>query len=158
MIVVVTRLSPRGARGLQRSLALSGTVVGQLGDLPGFGGGRLLVDRRADLWTLTTWHDRAALAAFREVHAPVMAQAADLARASSTTAWQTQAGLPSWSDVRERWTDGRGPARGPGLGRVLAPARAARRQRDVSSWLSSTALSSHSTKTSSVSRSSSMLM
>ena len=39
MLVVATRLSPRGLSGLRAGLRLSGTVVAQLGGLPGFLGG-----------------------------------------------------------------------------------------------------------------------
>jgi hypothetical protein len=123
VLVVVTRLSPRGLSGLRAAVALSGTVVEQLADLPGFRGGRLLVDRRRDLWTLTTWSDRASLAAFGALHAPVAARIDDLASASTTSGWQQAADdVPGWAQVRARWTDGRGPARG--LSRVLAPGRA----------------------------------
>jgi hypothetical protein len=124
VLVVVTRLSPRGLRGLRASLALSETVVAQLADLPGFGGGRLLVDHRRDLWTLTTWSDRGALAAFAAVHAPVVGRIDEVARASTTAAWQSGAtAVPTWADVRLRWTDGPGPGRG--LRRSLQPGRAA---------------------------------
>ena len=118
MLVVVTRLSPRGARGLRAAMSLSETVVSQLADLPGFRGGRLLVDHRFDLWTLTTWSDRSALAAFRVLHEPVMARIDEVARASATTAWQTE-DVPGWADVRARWPHGRGPGRG--LSRPLRP-------------------------------------
>jgi len=121
MLVVVTRLSPRGVRGLRAALSLSETVVGQLTDLPGFAGGRLLVDHRFDLWTLTAWSDRPALMAFRVLHEPVMARIDEVARASATTAWQA-ASVPSWGDVRARWPHGRGPGRGPS--RPLRPGRA----------------------------------
>ena len=123
MLVVVTRLSPRGLSGLRAALALSGPVVEQLAGLPGFRGGRLLVDRRRDLWTLTTWSDRASLATFGALHAPVAARIDDVAVASATSAWQQEADdVPGWSVVRERWNDGRGPARG--LSRPLPPGRA----------------------------------
>ncbi len=123
MLVVVTRLSPRGLSGLRAALALSGTVVAQLAGLPGFRGGRLLVDRRRDLWTLTTWSDRAALGAFRELHAPIVARIDEVAVASSTSGWQSDGdAVPTWPDVRSRWTDGPGPARG--LSRPLAPGTA----------------------------------
>lgn len=123
MIVVVTRLSPRGLSGLRAALTLSGPVVDQLSSLPGFSGGRLLVDRRRDLWTLTTWQDRAALATFRELHEPVAARLDEVAVASATSAWQQDPGeVPDWPVVRARWTDGRGPTRG--LPRTLPPARA----------------------------------
>ncbi len=123
MLVVATRLSPRGLRGLRAALALSGTVVEQLADLPGFGGGRLLVDTRQDMWTLTTWSDRAGLAAFGALHAPVMARIDELAVGAATTAWQQDAAaLPSWADVRQRWGEGRPPGRG--LSRTLPPGRA----------------------------------
>ena len=123
MLVVVTRLSPRGLAGLRAALALSGSVVEQLAALPGFRGGRLLVDLRRDLWTLTTWSDRASLAAFGALHAPVAGRIDDVAVASATAAWQQEAAdLPAWAEVRSRWTDGRGPARG--LNRPLPPGRA----------------------------------
>ena len=124
MLVVVTRLSPRGLSGLRAANVLVAPVLAQLDGLPGFAGGRLLVDRRLVLWTLTTWRDRAALAAFRELHAPVAARIDEVADSSATTAWQsTDERLPGWSEVRARWSDGRGPARG--LSRRLPAARAA---------------------------------
>ena len=120
MLVVVTRLTPRGLAGLRATLARSQEVVEQLSGLPGFRGGRLLVDRRRDLWTLTTWSDRASLAAFGALHAPVAARIDEVAVASATSGWQQDAAeVPTWSDVRTRWTDGRGPARG--LSRPLPP-------------------------------------
>lgn len=123
MLVVVTRLSPRGLSGLRASLTLSGTVVEQLSDLPGFRGGRLLVDHRRDMWTLTTWSDRASLAAFGALHAPVMARIDDVAVASATSGWRQDADeVPGWAEVRARWTDGRGPGRG--VGRPLPRGRA----------------------------------
>lgn len=123
MLVVVTRLSPRGLSGLRTALSMSGSVVEQLADLPGFCGGRLLVDVRRDLWTLTTWSDRRALAAFGALHAPVAARIDDVAVASTTSAWQQEtAGVPGWAEVRRRWSDGRGPGRG--LSRPLPPGRA----------------------------------
>lgn len=123
MIVVVTRLSPRRFSGLRAGLRISHTVVGQLSALPGFRGGRLLVDRRRDLWTITTWADRAALRAFGVLHAPVMARIDEIAVASATSGWQQDtAEVPGWSAVRARWTDGRGPAHG--LSRPLPPGRA----------------------------------
>ena len=121
MLVVVTRLSPRGLSGLRAALSLSETVVRQLADLPGFRGGRLLVDSRRDLWTVTTWSDQASLAAFGARHAPVMARIDEVAVASATSAWQ-QDELPSWAEVRARWSSGRGPGRG--LSRSLPPGRA----------------------------------
>ena len=122
MLVVVTRLSPRGVRGLRAALPLSESVVRQLADLPRFLGGRLLVDRRRDLWTLTTWSDRASLAAFSALHAPVAARIDDVAVGAATAGWQQEAAeVPTWAAVRERWTDGRGPARG--LSRPLPPSR-----------------------------------
>jgi hypothetical protein len=121
MLVVITRLSPRGLSGLRAAMTLSGTVVEQLAHLPGFLGGRLLVDHRRDLWTLTTWSDRASLAAFGALHAPVMARIDEVAVASATSGWRSDA-LPTWAEVRSRWTDGRGPGRG--LGRPLPPGRA----------------------------------
>ena len=120
MLVVVTRLSPRGLTGLRATLSLSETVVRQLRELPGFCGGRLLVDHRRDLWTVTTWADRASLAAFGALHAPVMARIDEVAVASATSAWQ-QDELPGWAEVRARWSDGRGPGRG--LSRSLKPGR-----------------------------------
>lgn len=124
MLVVVTHLRPRGLAGLRTGLRLSETVVRQLAGLPGFRGGRLLIDLRRDLWTLTTWSDRASLAAFGVLHAPVMARIDEMAVASGTSGWQQDADeVPGWSAVRERWTDGPGPARG--LSRPLAPGRAA---------------------------------
>ena len=120
MLVVVTRLSPRGVRGLRTALPLSETVVAQLADLPGFCGGRLLVDHRFDLWTLTAWSDRAALGAFRVLHEPVMARIDEVARAAATSAWEAE-GVPGWADVRRRWPHGRGPGRG--LSRPLRPGR-----------------------------------
>ena len=127
MLVVVTRLSTRGLSGLRTAMSLSGTVVDQLADLPGFHGGRLLVDRRRDLWTITTWQDRASLAAFGALHAPVAARISDVAVASATSGWQQASDeVPAWSAVRERWTDGPGPARGLSrplpAGRALVPA------------------------------------
>ena len=123
MLVVVTRLSPRGLSGLRAALSLSGTVVEQLADLPGFLGGRLLLDSRRDLWTLTTWTDRASLAAFTALHGPVMARIDEVAVASATSGWRQDAvEVPGWPEVRRRWTDGRGPGRG--LTRPLPPGRA----------------------------------
>lgn len=123
MLVVATRLSPRGLSGLRATVSLSQTVVEQLADLPGFRGGRLLIDHRRDLWTVTTWSDRASLAAFGALHAPVVARIDDVARSSSTTGWRQDAHeVPTWSQVRTRWTDGRGPGRG--VGRPLPPSRA----------------------------------
>jgi hypothetical protein len=120
VLVVVTRLSPRGLAGLRAAMALSGTVVAQLEALPGFRGGRLLVDVRRDLWTLTTWADRASLAAFGALHAPVVGRIDEVAVASATSAWQqTATDVPGWAEVRSRWTDGRGPGRG--LSRPLPP-------------------------------------
>lgn len=120
MLVVVTRLSPRGLTGLRTALGISGTVVAQLGGLPGFLGGRVLVDHRRDMWTLTAWSDRASLAAFGALHAPVAARIGDVATASTTSGWQQDTtGVPGWADVRRRWTDGRAP--GFGLGRPLPP-------------------------------------
>jgi hypothetical protein len=123
VLVVVTRLSPRSLSALRATLSLSGTVVRQLADLQGFTGGRLLVDRRRDLWTLTTWSDRAALAVFGQLHAPVAARIGELASSMATSGWQqaTQE-VPPWSAVRARWTDGPGPAHG--LSRPLAAGRA----------------------------------
>lgn len=121
MLVVATRLSPRGLSGLRAGLRLSGTVVAQLAGLPGFLGGRLLVDHRRDMWTLTTWSDRASLAAFGALHAPVVARIDEVAVGSATTGWQADA-LPTWAEVRTRWTEGRGPGRG--VGRLLPPGRA----------------------------------
>ena len=122
MLVVVTRLSPDGLRGLRAGLALVETVVRQLADLPGFRGGRLLVDRHRDLWTLTTWSDRASLTTFAALHAPVAARIGEVAAASAISGWQQETDeVPTWAAVRERWTDGRGPARG--LSRPLPPGR-----------------------------------
>jgi hypothetical protein len=122
VLVVVTRLSPDGLRGLRAGLALGETAVRQLAGLPGFRGGRLLVDRRRDLWTLTTWTDRASLATFAGLHAPVAARIGEVAVASATSGWQQESDeLPTWAAVRERWTAGRGPARG--LSRPLPPGR-----------------------------------
>ena len=123
MLVVVTHLSPRGLRGLRAALSQSEGVVRQLIELPGFRGGRVLVDRRRDLWTLTTWSDRASLASFRSLHAPVAARIDEVADGSAVLGWQQGTDeVPSWAAVRERWTDGPGPARG--LSRPLPPGRA----------------------------------
>ena len=82
-----------------------------------------VIDRRFDLWTLTTWSDRPSLVAFRVLHAPVVARIDDVAVGSATSGWQQETDeVPAWPVVRARWTDGRGPARG--LSRPLPPGRA----------------------------------
>ena len=73
--------------------------------------------------TLLTFTAGAALAAFGALHAPVMARVDELAVGAATTAWrQDTAAVPSWADVRQRWSEGRLPSRG--LSRTLPPSHA----------------------------------
>ena len=108
-------LAERAHPGEHLSIALAGTGEGSRPQHP-----VLLVDHRRDMWTLTAWSDRASLAAFGALHAPVAARIGDVATASTTSGWQQDTtGVPGWADVRRRWTDGRAP--GFGLGRPLPP-------------------------------------
>ena len=119
MLVVVTRLQAKDVRSTAEVGRRTGEVLEQLRVQPGFLGGRLLIDRRQAAWTVTGWADRASLAAFREVHAPVAGRIDEVASGSATTAWVADA-LPSWAEVARRWTTV--PKPGLGLRASIAPA------------------------------------
>ena len=121
MLVVVTRLQARDVRATREVVRRTREVVAQLQEQPGFLGGRLLVDRRRAAWTVTGWADRAALVAFREVHAPVAARIDEVATDAATTAWVAEE-LPSWAEVGRRWTAVPGPRAGLRVG--IRPAAA----------------------------------
>jgi hypothetical protein len=121
MLVVVTRMQARGLSAAREALGLTGTVLRDLP--PGFQGGRLRVDRRLALWTITGWTDAASLAGFREAHRPVAARGPELATALESTGWQQDdPRLPSWREVPRRWPAVVPPALG--LSRSVRPSRA----------------------------------
>ena len=126
-IVVATRLTAKGARGSWLLLRLTSSVVRQLARQPGFVGGRLLLEPRLAAWTVTVWADRDSLAAFRAAHAGVAAHADEVGDQLEMTAWLSDDdAVPSWSDVRARWTAVPAPRRGATLrlpgGPALVPA------------------------------------
>lgn len=119
-VVVLTRLQPRGVRGLRGVLRQTGQVVQDCQAVDGFLGGRLAVDARGRAWTLTVWASPAALREFGRRHAPVAAGLDAVATASASTAFrQDGAAVPSWADAAAR--TGFGRPRLP-LSRPLQPA------------------------------------
>jgi hypothetical protein len=121
VLVVVTRLQSRSLSATAEVGRLSQQVVAQLSAVPGFVGGRLLLDRRGGAWTITGWTDRSALDGFRTAHADVAARLDEVASDSASTAWVAD-GLPSWAEVGRRWTAVPPPSLG--LRATIAPARA----------------------------------
>lgn len=107
-VVVVTRLDARGLQGVRAVLRQTGRVVADCRSLPGFLGGRLAVDPRGRMWTLTAWDSPAALRAFRSLHAPVAAGIDEVARGSSVQAFRHEGStVPTWKDAAARTTMGR---------------------------------------------------
>ena len=107
-VVVVTRLDARGLQGVRGVLRQTGQVVADCQSVPGFLGGRLAVDPRRLLWTLTVWESPAALRQFRELHAPVAAGIDAVARASAMQAYRQEGGaVPGWQAAAEHTTIGR---------------------------------------------------
>lgn len=106
--VVVTRLRARGLRGVRGVVRQTGRVVDDCRSVPGFLGGRLAVDPRGLLWTLTVWESPAALRAFAALHAPVAAGIDAVASDSATTAFrQPGREVPTWSQAALQTSLGR---------------------------------------------------
>jgi heme-degrading monooxygenase HmoA len=121
-MIVVTRMQAKNLRTVKAAMSLTNTVVDGLVDQPGFRGGRLRLDRRKAMWTITVWEDAAALAAFRTAHEPVAARSPELDAELVLTAWQQDGdALPTWRQVRARWTDVVPPA--GGVSKPIRPAR-----------------------------------
>lgn len=106
--VVVTRLRARGLRGVRGVVRQTGGVVDHCRSVPGFLGGRLAVDPRGLLWTLTVWESPAALRTFAALHAPVAAGIDDVASDSATSAFrQRSRDVPTWTQAAAQTSLGR---------------------------------------------------
>lgn len=111
-MVVLTRLHPRGLRGLRDVLRRTGSVVADCHAVEGFLGGRVAVDARGRAWTLTVWASPAALREFAQRHAHIAADIDAVAVDSATTAFrQDGTGVPGWAAA----------ARHTGFGRPRLP-------------------------------------
>jgi hypothetical protein len=98
--VVVTRLRARGPRGVLAVVRRTGEVVAQCRAVDGYLGGRVAVDPRGLLWTLTVWASPQALRTFSASHAPVAAGIDEVASDSAMTAYrQSGAAVPTWADA-----------------------------------------------------------
>lgn len=118
--VVVTRLSARGLRGVRGILRQTGQVVQDARAVDGFLGGRLAIDPRGLLWTLTVWQSPQALRTFAQRHAPVAAGLDAVATGSAMTAFrQPGAAVPTWEQAADQTALGRPRC---ALGRTIAPA------------------------------------
>lgn len=118
--VVVTRLDARGLRGVRGVLRQTGQVVQDARAVDGFLGGRLAVDPRGLLWTLTVWSSPQALRTFGQRHAPVAAGLDAVATASAMAAFrQPGAAVPTWVQAAAQTTLGRPRL---ALARTIAPA------------------------------------
>ena len=107
-VVVMTRLDARGIRGVRGVVRQTGRVVDDCRSVPGFLGGRLAVDPRRLLWTLTVWDSPAALRRFRELHASVAAGLHEVARDSAMQAYRQEGReVPAWRTAAEHTTIGR---------------------------------------------------
>lgn len=106
--VVVTRLRARGVRGARSVLRQTGGVVEDCRSVPGFIGGRLAVDPRGLLGTLTLWDSPGAVREFAALHAPVAAGIDAVATDSSTTAFRQPAReVPTWRQAAAQTSLGR---------------------------------------------------
>jgi hypothetical protein len=71
---------------------------------PGFCGGRLLIDARPTLWTLTAWEEERAMKSFRGsgVHARVMPRLFEWCDEAAYAHWSAPDGeLPDWLQAYE---------------------------------------------------------
>lgn len=120
--VVVTKLTARGLRGVRGVVRQTGAVVADCQSVAGFLGGRLAVDPRGLLWTLTVWESPAALRTFAALHAPVAAGIDVVASNSDITAFRHPGSdVPTWAAAAQRTTLGRPRL---ALQRAIAPASA----------------------------------
>lgn len=118
--VVVTQLRARGLRGVRGVVRQTGGVVEDCRAVPGFLGGRLAVDPRGLLWTLTVWESSAALRLFGARHAPVAAGIDAVASDSATAAFRQQGHeVPTWGRAAAQTSLGRPRL---ALHRAVAPA------------------------------------
>ena len=124
-VVVVTRMQAADLLAVRAGMSLTGTVLEGLTTSPGFLGGRVRIDRRKAMWTVTVWFDPAFLDLFRVLHAEVAARGPEVSDDMQLTAWQQETDrVPTWTQVRTRWTQVMPPALG--LSRAIHPSAAVR--------------------------------
>jgi hypothetical protein len=104
MFLSVTRLRVRSLYYLPAFLWMTLRAQRQSVGAPGFGGGRLLVDRRSTYWTLTAWEDEKAMKAFRGsgAHVRVMPKLIEWCDEAAYAHWTTaDHSIPEWTEAWE---------------------------------------------------------
>lgn len=105
MLASVTRLRVRSLRFLPSFLWRTFLSQRQAERVPGFLGGRLLIDSGLTFWTLTVWQSEEAMRAFRGAgtHARVMLRLAQWCNEAAYAHWiQPDNSIPTWQDAYER--------------------------------------------------------
>jgi heme-degrading monooxygenase HmoA len=102
MFISVTRLRVRKLIYLPQFLWRTQLAQRQVVKVPGFVGGRLLVDRRRAYWTLTAWESEKAMKAYRGsgAHGAVMPRLMHWCDEAAYAHWESpQATLPEWPEA-----------------------------------------------------------
>ena len=100
--VSVTRLRLRSVLLLPRFVWLNERVVRQIAKSPGFREGRLLLDAKLVLWTMTSWDSEVEMRAFRDcsAHRRVMPKLLAWCDEASVARFADRGDLPSWDEAR----------------------------------------------------------
>ena len=104
MFVSVTRLRVRRFIDLPVFLWKTQLAKRQVIRVPGFLGGKLLVDAHRTYWTLTVWESERAMKAYRGsgAHSGVMPRLVEWCDEAAYTHWEsTDATVPNWSEAYE---------------------------------------------------------
>jgi heme-degrading monooxygenase HmoA len=120
MLASVTRLRVRSVKHVPAFLWKTFLSQRQVVRVPGFLGGRLLIDAGRTFWTLTVWESEGAMKAFRgsDPHAKVMPRLVEWCDEASYAHWILNgASIPSWPEAYEHLVN---EAR---LSRVAHPSR-----------------------------------
>jgi len=105
MLASVTRLRVRSIRFLPSFLWRTFLSQRQVERVPGFIGGRLLIDSGLTFWTLTAWQSEETMRKFRGsgAHARVMPRLAEWCNEAAYAHWiQTENSIPTWEDAYQR--------------------------------------------------------
>ena len=111
--VSVTRLRLRSGLLLPRFMWLNEGVVRQVVKSPGFREGKLLLDAKLVLWTMTSWDSEEQMRAFRDedAHRRVMPKLATWCDEASVARFADRGDLPSWDEAHARMVSSGGPSK-----------------------------------------------
>jgi hypothetical protein len=104
-LISATRLRVRSLFYLPQFSWANVLSARQLTHTPGFLGGKLLIDRYRNFWTMTAWEDEAAMRSFRNggAHRKVMPKLLQWCDEATLVHWHQKAPtLPDWQEAHRR--------------------------------------------------------